>query len=113
MYILHKHLQPPTLSLCITILVDNSDHLIVAAQSKLKFSVFSSLSQVCTLALLPRFIFVNMFCCCSALIPQDGMTALMEASSNRHSDTVSLLVSAGAQVDLQDVVCMCISTLKF
>ena len=36
--------------------------------------------------------------------PQYGMTALMCASSSGNTDTVHALVSAGAQVDLQNEV---------
>ena len=42
--------------------------------------------------------------CCSHCVPQDGWTALMLASSDGHKDTVSVLLSAGAQADLQDEV---------
>ena len=35
---------------------------------------------------------------------QDGMTALMWASYQGHSETVPLLLSAGVHVDLQDEV---------
>ena len=37
-------------------------------------------------------------------VPQDGVTALMEASGGGHTDVVQLLLSSGAQVDLQDEV---------
>jgi len=37
-------------------------------------------------------------------IPQIGETALMDASSKGHSDAIQVLLSAGAQIDLQDVV---------
>ena len=37
-------------------------------------------------------------------VPQSGMTALMEASNSGHTDVVQLLLSSGAQVDLQDKV---------
>ena len=38
------------------------------------------------------------------LSPQDGQTALMLASDGGHIDVVQLLLSSGAQVDLQDEV---------
>ena len=38
------------------------------------------------------------------LSPQDGQTALMLASDGGHNDVVQLLLSSGAQVDLQDEV---------
>ena len=37
-------------------------------------------------------------------VPQYGWTALMEASVIGHTDVVQLLLSSGAQVDLQDKV---------
>ena len=37
-------------------------------------------------------------------IPQDGGTALMLASDSGHTGVVKLLLSSGAQVDLQDKV---------
>ena len=37
-------------------------------------------------------------------VPQYGRTALMEASRSGHTDVVQLLLSSGAQVDLQDKV---------
>ena len=37
-------------------------------------------------------------------VPQDGWTALMLASDSGHTDLVQLLLSSGAQVDLQDKV---------
>ena len=37
-------------------------------------------------------------------VPQDGWTALMLASDSGHTDVVQLLLSSGAQVDLQDEV---------
>ena len=37
-------------------------------------------------------------------VPQDGETALMWASGSGHTDVVQLLLSSGAQVDLQDEV---------
>ena len=37
-------------------------------------------------------------------VPQDGWTALMLASDSGHTDVVQLLLSSGAQVDLQDGV---------
>ena len=36
--------------------------------------------------------------------PQNGQTALMLASDGGHIDVVQLLLSSGAQVDLQDEV---------
>ena len=41
---------------------------------------------------------------CHCFVPQYGMTALMWASSNGHSDAIKVLLSAGAQIDLQDKV---------
>ena len=38
------------------------------------------------------------------LSPQDGQRALMLASDGGHIDVVQLLLSSGAQVDLQDEV---------
>ena len=40
----------------------------------------------------------------SHCVPQDGWTALGLASDNGHTDVVQLLLSSGAQVDLQDKV---------
>ena len=40
----------------------------------------------------------------SHCVPQDGKTALMYASYTGHTDVVPLLLSSGAQVDLQDKV---------
>ena len=37
-------------------------------------------------------------------VSQDGWTALMLASDSGHTDVVQLLLSSGAQVDLQDKV---------
>ena len=37
-------------------------------------------------------------------VPQLGSTALMEASVSGYTDVVQLLLSSGAQVDLQDEV---------
>ena len=37
-------------------------------------------------------------------VSQDGWTALMLASDSGHTDVVQLLLSSGAQVDLQDEV---------
>ena len=37
-------------------------------------------------------------------VPQFGRTALMSASVRGHTDVVKLLLSSGAQVDLQDEV---------
>ena len=37
-------------------------------------------------------------------VPQIGWTALMEASDSGHTDVVQLLLSSGAQVDLQTEV---------
>ena len=37
-------------------------------------------------------------------VPQYSWTALMEASGSGHTDVVQLLLSSGAQVDLQDKV---------
>ena len=37
-------------------------------------------------------------------VPQIGITALMVASVSGHTDVVQLLLSSGAQVDLQDTV---------
>ena len=37
-------------------------------------------------------------------VPQRGLTALMMASGSGHTDVVQLLLSSGAQVDLQDNV---------
>ena len=37
-------------------------------------------------------------------VPQDGWTALMCASNKGHTDVVQLLLSSGAQVDLQSKV---------
>ena len=41
--------------------------------------------------------------------PQDGRTALMQASIKGHTDVVQLLLSIGAQVDLKDKVRHCIN----
>ena len=38
------------------------------------------------------------------ILSQDGWTALMLASDSGHTDVVKLLLSSGAQVDLQDKV---------
>ena len=40
----------------------------------------------------------------SQCVPQNGATALMLASHNGHTDVVQLLLSSGAQVDLQSKV---------
>ena len=40
----------------------------------------------------------------SHCVPQYGWTALMLASHSGHTDVVQLLLTSGAQVDLQDVV---------
>ena len=40
----------------------------------------------------------------SHCVPQDGDTALMEASDNGNADVVRELITGGAQVDLQDKV---------
>ena len=49
-----------------------------------------------------------MFITCDSVlshsVPQDGRTALMLASLRGHTDVVQLLLSSGAQVDLQDKV---------
>ena len=37
-------------------------------------------------------------------VPQGGKTALMWASFSGHTDVVQLLLSSGAQVDLQDTL---------
>ena len=37
-------------------------------------------------------------------VPQDGRTALTKASSSGHTAVVQLLISSGAQVDLQNKV---------
>ena len=41
---------------------------------------------------------------CSHCVPQFGNTALMEASGSGCADSVHVLLSAGAQVDLQNKV---------
>ena len=41
---------------------------------------------------------------CSHCVPQYGNTALMEASGSGCTDSVHVLLSAGAQVDLQNKV---------
>ena len=41
---------------------------------------------------------------CFHILSQDGWTALMLASDSGHTDMVQLLLSSGAQVDLQDEV---------
>ena len=41
---------------------------------------------------------------CSHCVPQFGTTALMEASGSGCTDSVHVLLSAGAQVDLQNKV---------
>ena len=42
--------------------------------------------------------------CCFCSFPQDGWTALMFASCSGSSDIVYILLSSGAQVDLQEEV---------
>ena len=51
-------------------------------------------------------VYTSIFCfhILSHSIPQDGWTALMLASDSGHTDVVQLLLSSGAQVDLQDKV---------
>ena len=41
---------------------------------------------------------------CSHYVSQDGRTALMWACWEGHSDAACILITAGAQVDLQDKV---------
>lgn len=53
---------------------------------------------------LPSEYCVNMYYYPLIFVPQVGFTALMWASSKAHSETVSILLSAGAQADLQDKV---------
>ena len=40
----------------------------------------------------------------SHCVPQNGLTALMWASGKGHTGVVQLLLTSGAQVDLQDQV---------
>jgi len=49
---------------------------------------------------------------CSHCVPQVGKTALMEASSHGHSDAIQVLISAGAEVDLQAKVSCSICVLQ-
>ena len=49
---------------------------------------------------------------CHCFVPQFGLTALMRASRNGHSDTIHVLVSAGAQIDLQNEVRCSICVLQ-
>jgi len=53
---------------------------------------------------------LSLFCC--HCVPQDGMTALMWASWEDHSDAARILVSAGAKVDLQEEVRCSICVLQ-
>ena len=48
----------------------------------------------------------------SHCVPQDGVTALLVASFKGHTDVVQLLLSSGAQVDLQDAVVRCNTNLR-
>ena len=41
---------------------------------------------------------------CFILFLKSGRTALLRASGSGHTDVVQLLISSGAQVDLQDMV---------
>ena len=43
---------------------------------------------------------------CTVLPPQDGHTALMWAALRGHSETVRVLVQHGADLNVQDKVCM-------
>ena len=43
---------------------------------------------------------------CTVLPPQFGRTALMEAARRGHSGTVRVLVQLGADLNVQDKVCM-------
>ena len=43
---------------------------------------------------------------CTVLPPQYGDTALMEAALRGHSETVRVLVQLGADLNVQDKVCM-------
>ena len=43
-------------------------------------------------------------------IPQDGWTALNQASFDGHHKMVDLLTNTGAAVDMQDDVCACACT---
>ena len=49
---------------------------------------------------------------CHCFVPQYVMTALMWASSNGYSDAIKVLLSAGAQIDLQDEVRRSICVLQ-
>ena len=48
----------------------------------------------------------SMVCGYTVLPPQHGRTALMEAALNGHSGTVRVLVQLGADLNVQDKVCM-------
>ena len=49
---------------------------------------------------------------CHCFVPQIGEAALMWASSRGHSDAIKVLLSAGAQIDLQDKVRRSICVLQ-
>ena len=49
---------------------------------------------------------------CHCFVPQRGKTALMEASADGHSDAIQVLLSAGAQIDLQNKVRRSICVLQ-
>ena len=61
---------------------------------------------------LQQQVYTSIFCfhILSHSVPQYGMTALMLASDSGHTDVVQLLLSSGAQVDLQDKVRHIVST---
>ena len=45
------------------------------------------------------------------IFPQDGRTALYQASAYGHDKVVDLLANAGAAVDVQEEVCACMCVL--
>ena len=58
--------------------------------------------QHCSESLCPLFTVHT----CIILPPQDGHTALMRAALEGRSETVSVLVQLGADLNVQDKVCM-------
>ena len=68
-----------------------------------RIMVFVALSYLTTIVCI-RVHHCNYNTVLSHSVPQDGWTALMLASDSGHTDVVQLLLSSGAQVDLQDEV---------